>query len=715
MALLLSTSYVQTNVPGGYNQVTVQSSPVGTSSSGIILLIGEADGGPSYSQDATTLTNNFFGPSDFPKVQAKYVSGNIVEMMRGISAPANDPDLPGSANQILIAKTNSGTQAQATIDTNYGTLKDKNWGLPGNKYSYKIIAVQPEVAPTITGDAITSFASINAGLSFHVNLNGVLSAVTLPAGTYTTAAQVAAALVGLPANVTATGTATAPYQLTLTINPDAAANRQGYGKALELYDGGNGDLVDLGLSASLQVSSEEPEVELNVVRPDINANELDTATASVALTVGYQGTSATLTINATTLSTTVVGGSGSSFSVLLSTVPTMQGLANFINSQPGYTAAVIGSTQLATTALDKVTAIGICSSGTGVMPGRIKIAAYNWQQAVATSRYVQFAPTALLGLPTAMTGGYAYLTGGTKGGTASADVLNCLINAQGVSCNFVNPLFAQDASLDITAGLTDSSSTYTIASIHAATKSHVLLMSQIEMKRNREAMLAYEGTSLSYALTKNVSGTLATYRACLCFQDCVNTSASGTTQFQAWYAAGIASAMQSAGFYKSIVKKGANVISFVDPDDFDSGDPSDVSDALNAGLLFLENSKKGPRWVSDQTTYGFDTNFVYNSLQTTYIADIIDLTFTQDAENAFVGKSLADIDLGVVASFVTNEADQFKKLKLITSSDDAPLGYKNVTLSEAGPVLSIAVEFKPSSSIYFVGIQTNLSQVVRNS
>jgi hypothetical protein len=289
------------------------------------------------------------------------------------------------------------------------------------------------------------------------------------------------------------------------------------------------------------------------------------------------------------------------------------------------------------------------------------------------------------------------------------NIVDALSKAEGVIVNFVAPLFSQDATADISAGVTNSASTYTIDAIHAATKNHVLKMSQVTLKKDRIAMLSWNGT---FAIAKQKAGTLASYRATLTMQSCLQVNSAGAViTFQPWYAAVIASGMQSAGFYKAIVKKFANIISYVDPSDFDSGNPGDVSAALDAGILFMETPSQGVRWVSDQTTYGYDTNFVYNSLQAVFCSDILSLDFAQSLDNQFTGQSLADVDAATVASFVADKMDAYKKQKLIASSDDAPLGYKNVNIQINGPILRVSVEIKLATAIYFIPIVIEISQV----
>jgi len=712
MSLRLATSFVNTNVPGSYIDVRVKSTPVGVGASGNIALIGEAAGGESFSSE--NLKENFFTPDQTGRVAQKYISGPIVDAMNALSSPSNDADIQGSVNRVYILKTNAGTKAQATVDTDYGTLRDQNWGIDGNKYSWKALAAATEIAPSITSGDLTAIIATPAtlnGLNFSVRLNGsAIAAITL-SGTDTDHDSLAKLVTeidtALPAGVSCEAVGTTA--LRIFVDTDAAAWRKGWGKALELIDSTPNDLATIELDPGLVTSAQEPEVELNVVRADINLNETLEARADIAMEIGYAGTTATMTINATTLTTTVTGGAGSALSLTLAQFVTIQALADYINNQPGYTAtAAPAAAQKSPMELDQISAIGICSTAAATKPGRLKRAMTAFKAAVATSQAVEFVATATAGLPTP-TSTFTFLAGGGRGATTAATLVDALTKLEGVNVNFVIPLMSRDAAADIADGKTDASSTYTVDAVHAATKSHALKMSQVKLKKNRIAMLSYKGT---YSETKQKAGALAAFRATLTMQDAKQVDSLGTVQtYQPWYQAVIAAGMQSAGFYKSIVKRFANVISFVDPSGFDSGSPGDVSDALDSGLLFMEEATAGVRWVSDQTTYGFDTNFVYNSLQAVYLSDVLSMDLAESLGNAFTGKSLADVDAGVVLGFVSTKMDGYKKLKMIASSDDAPLGYKNVTIEIDGPVLSVALEAKLSTSIYFIPIVLELSQV----
>lgn len=711
MAQRLTTSFVNTVIPDAYPNVSVKSIPVGVANTGVIAIIGEAEGGAHFSEE--DLKNNSFSPDQADRVAAKYVAGPIVDAMRELAAPSADANIVGSATRVFILKTNSGSKAAAVVDTDYGNLDAKNWGLGGNQIKFKIVASQMEDTPEAESSiAIPAFGAALNGASFTIRLEGGSTHVVTLSNTATdhdTIGHLVTELGSLlPAGITASpGTAT--DTLNLKINVDAATYRKGWGKSFELIDSTPGDLALFELSAGLYTSAAEANVELNVVRQDVGLNETLEAKGEIALQIGYQGTTATLTISGNNLTTTVTGGSGANLAIDISAFSTVADLAAFIASKPGYTAsATTLAQQLRPSELDKVSAIGIASSGAGLMPGRIKKSLSNFKAAIASSAAVDFAATATSGLPSPIST-FTFLAGGAKGATSGANIVDALSKLESVVVNFVVPLFSRDASDDIADGLTDSASTYTIDAIHAATKTHVLKESTPILKRYRLAILSFWGI---YSDAKDKAQTLANYRCSMAFQKVSQVDSQGSVvTYLPWMGAAVAAGMQAAGFYKGITNKLANVISFVDPDGFDSGSPGDVEDALLAGLLILQKQTAGTTWVSDQTTYGFDTNFVYNSLQASYLADIVAADLADALKKAFVGQSLADVDAATALAFIATKMEEYRRIKAITGDDEAPLGYRNAKVSISGPVMSISLEIKLSTTIYFIPIELSISQV----
>lgn len=712
MAQRISNSFVNTNRPGAYFEQIVQSTPVGVASSGNIVIIGEASGGAAASSidsSGDVLKNNFFTPDQLDRVRAKYISGPIVDAFAALAAPSSDANITGSANRIYIVKTNTSSKAEKEMASAYGTMKDKNFGADGNKYAFQISQSIDEVAAQVTSGVIPAFGVALDGLEFTIReQGGAESVITLGVGTHADRDELVTEIDGLlPAAMECVAGAAADT-IIIRFAADASANTKGFGKSFELIDSTPGDLAAISLSAGLLVSAQEPEIQLDITRQDTGVNESFLVNADVAFNIGYEGTTATLDITDTTLTTTVSGGSGAALSINLSDYTTLSELANFINSQTGYSASVEATaTQTNPVLLDNVSSLGICSTAADLEPGRVKKAAANYATRMTESAVLDFEENTLVGLPEVQ--GITFLEGGAKGSTLAADYVSAMIELESINVNFVLPLFSRDASEDISDGLTESGSTYTIDAIHASTKNHVLKMSTAKIKRHRQAFLSFWG---SFSDAQSKSGQMANARISMSMQRSSQVDSQGVIQnYLPWHTAAIAVGMQAAGFYKSITNKFANVISFEDPSGFDSGSPGDIETAIDSGLLFLEQAVVGNKWVVDQTTYGIDTNFVYNSIQAMYTVDLISLDLAESMQTQFVGQSLADVDASTAISFIAAKFDAFKKQKLTAASDDAPLGFKNAKVSINGPIMEVSVEVKPATAILFIPITLEFSQV----
>lgn len=714
MSQRFTTSYVNTNVPGAYVNTTVISNSSGLATSGVVLIMGEAAGGPDYS--VTTLANNHFGPSALNQVRSIYTSGPIVDAFAALSAPSNDPDISGTASSIYIIKTNKGTKASATVaghSATYGTLSALNYGVAGNLFNYTVTSLDAETPPAVTGVTIPSYTGLS-GAAFTVRVNGGAATVVTPQGTITNRATLltslnAAFTSASLSNMIATA-GTAADTITVGMITDAAAYSEGTGKSFELIDSTPGDLAALGLTTGLYVSSQEPAVEVKVVNTTAGISETLDVAPVVAMTVGYEGTTGTMTIGATTLATTVTGGTGTNLSITLAQYTTINQLVGFINSQPGYSATCApAAIQLPPSALDQVT-VGIGSTTTD-KPGRVKNSVFAFKQQLATSTAVGFVSTAVAGLPDPSL--MAYLSGGQLGPTLAVDIVNAVAQMAGIQVNIIVPLFSQNASADITAGNTDPGSTYTINAINELMKSHCIQYSTPTLKRYRTAILSYNDT---FANCKAQAQSLASYRCALTCQQITQVNSQGANQlFLPWYGAAVAAGMQTGGFYKSICNHLANVVSFTDPVGYDSGDPDQVSDALTAGLLVLSQVNSGITWVSDQTTFGFSDSFVYNSVQAVYLSDILTLDLGQTFQSAIVGKSVADISAASALSILQQRFDFYKRSKIVTTSNDAPLGYRGASIQIVAPSMFVQVEAKLTTSIYFVGIDLALSAVQQSA
>jgi hypothetical protein len=822
--------------PGGYARYNVVAQNTGIATTGIVMLVGEADAGPDFTQEQD-LASNIFGPGQVGDVKAKYKSGRLVDAFNAGTVPANDTNIQGAPSGFILVKTNPSTKAAATLahwdDSDYATLQDRSWGKLGNLISFEVEAKVGEVVPT-TG-AFTFLLAI-ASTNISVRVNGG-AAQTLTIAALETPAAFASALGGLTgvdttggAAITLITSAAGSDTLALTVltgnkvqidrsiafdnlpaagdtlyipagsviegatnkNPgsyivtgasssqilatklldatggpaaltppenvsaiDIAATTDvqawgaitanlvesvdpidGYGKNLQIDEltSGTGIFSTLcytlgiagptavtwiskALSPKIIVSGAEYIATMTESRQVDNVTNAISAGGAIALKLGYKGTTGSAVVSDTTIAITTTGGdSAGTITATLADFPTISDLAAYINSVDGFTctpgSAVLGSQP--STSLDQGT-FGICSTFEALTPGRIKMDAYKFFTTVRDNGFLtELDKRAAAGLP-APTAGVSFLSGGAKGATTDADIAAALDALKLVRGNFVVPLFSRDAADDIADGQTDTSSTYTIEAVHSNARAHVLQMSTLKKRRNRQAFLSLRGT---LDAAKAASGELASFRCSLAFQDVRDRSIAGTVvQFQPWMNAVKAACMQAAGFYRAIFNKGIAISGALQASgDFNDQDDDAVEQALEAGLLIIQRPAIGGfKYVSDQTTYGRDNNFVYNSIQAVYVSDVIALTTAQVMEQMFVGQSLADVTAAQALSVLDSIMENLKRLKLIAFSDDAPKGYKNPAIKITGPAMVVSAEVKAATALYFIPITFSITQIVQSA
>jgi hypothetical protein len=502
---------------------------------------------------------------------------------------------------------------------------------------------------------------------------------------------------------------------------------KGVGKTLEIVD--NAGAVNIGtmmlnlgsVSAASWISTQiNSSAELNKVitiqRSSTNTIETFSVGGNVALNIGYRGTTGTATISSTGLTTSVVGGAGANLSLSFSQFPTLATLVAAINSNPGYSAA-LGSNldgQRSCSVLGQCT-VGICS-GIGNLPGRVKRDLWDMTQGntgLINSALISYAAAAVAGLP--VDSSATYLGNGAKGGTTGLQLSQAIDALQGIRCNFVIPLISQDASVDAASGLTDASSTYTVDACNAAVKSHCLAMSTPKIKRHRVGLVSKRGT---FAQAKASAQSMASFRIAHLFQDVIDINSQGALQqFQPWYGAAKAAGMQAAGSYKSIFNKTVNISGAKQAaGDFDDGNLSQVEDALNSGLIPIQQQQTGGyTFVSDQMTYSLDNNFVYNSLQAVYVADLMAIDLAASLKNAFVGESVADVTPGAVESFIKSKMAEYLRRKFTVATASAPGGWKSIGINITPGVLQVSVIAVEATSIYFIPIDLNIEGIQSSS
>jgi hypothetical protein len=680
---------------------------------------------------AGSLNNTYFTISSAADATSYYVWYNV-------AGGGVDPAPGGTGVEVAIA-TNDTADAIATATQGVMDLL-ADFSVVDNTGSFTVTNTAGGTATDAADTGATGFGivvdtqgddadgSALNGATFDLALDGssTLTTITLSGseGDHDSTADLALEIDGqLPAGMTCIESVGTPGALEISIDAAANDHQLGYGRSFELIETNAGDLALMGLTEAMYSATVEPYVSIALDHKVDNVQETDVLGGNIVLSLGHDGTggvtdaAVSVTADSVILREDTGSGLADARTMLKSSFSTLSQLVDEINLRPGWTASTGNGSagtgaiynQLSPSVLDLVTDVGAFSAA-GNMPARLKKDADDIRTFFELSFLTRLTGTEpTTGLPSAET--EVALSGGAKGGTTSADVLDALDKFTKFHVNSVVPLFSRDAADDIADGLTDASSSYTIASIHQLVKTHISLMKTTKRKSERQGYMSFRG---SYADAKESAGTLADGRFQLCIQDIRQTDSTGSIRwFQPWAlscllagargGAAVGEPMTFKFLNCSGIRHTAQSLNTDEADivaDFDPDLQSD--DAIQAGITFMEAPQTGGfRVVVDNTTYGRDNNFVFNRANVLYAADIVAFNFRNALENIYIGRKntvgVSDI-AGTASSILTG----FLQQGITVSTSDAPQGFKNLTVEIDGNVIKVNVIIKIVEGIDFI-------------
>lgn len=714
MAINVSFNGATIFKPGSYSKTNIDLGggfPLGPA--GLIAVIGEADAGAPGAQEIN-IAQNRFTADQLVQVRNKYRSGQIADSAAMLFAPAADAAIPSGAQTVWYYKTNNSTRANLVALTGYGTVQSLEWGIGGNRISYKSVLVG-ETAPTYTSGEFDEHNLTTESFSYTLNgaTTNVFTCSNAPIDNTDMAAQIANAAnwsAGAPAGITVTvGGSDSASTIIFTMAAAPTQHSLGWGRALEV-GGANPALFEI--TPSLVGAAVEPSVELTLDQKRDNIQETDQLGGNIVLSIGRTNSAATAATVSITDTSIILSKNGAivEHTYVKASYSTILDIVTEINLTSDWSASIsnVIYNQLSPDALDQVTTVGAFSV-IGNKPARIKKDAAEVADFFDLSSLTSIENQVAKGLPDAAA--ETTLTGGTRGVTTSASIVAALEKFEKFHVNSVVPLFSRDAAADAADGLTASGSTYTIAGIHQAVKTHISLMKTTKRRSERQGYLSIKS---GYTDSAEQASILADGRIQLAIQDIRQTDVQGSIRwFQPWaLACQLAGARGGAPIGEPLTFKFLNLagirhtaqdMSTPDANIVNDFDPDLQADqAIQAGITFLEAPQTGGfRVVVDNTTYGRDGNFVFNRANVLYAADIVAFNFRNTLENVFIGRkntvSTADV-AGVASSTLTT----FLAQGVIVSTPDAPLGFKNLVVRIVGNTIYVEVIIKLVEGIDFI-------------
>jgi hypothetical protein len=728
MAINVSFNGATIFKPGAYSRTTIDLGggfPVGPA--GLIAVIGEADAGAPGAQEVNIADNRFSG-DQLVTIRDKYRSGSIVDAASFLFAPASDAAIPSGAQTVWLYKTNNSTRATLALANSYGTVRSSEWGVGGNRITYKSVLIA-ETAPSIIGTSFDEQALAGTE-SFALAINGgALNIFTLsgiPIDNADLAAQLANGAnwsAGLPVGASVVvGGADNASTISISLSANATQHQLGYGRSLEVA-GANPSAFNL--IADLYGAGVEPSATITLEQKRDLLSEEEALGGNIVLEIGNNGANANVSasVNITDSEIQLKENALVVHSFQKSSFRTISELASEINlaTYAGWSAQVSDAlyNQLSLSVLDHVSDIGALSAA-GELPARIKKDSYDVEQFFADSSLASIISQSEVGLPDAQS--EISLANGAKGSTSTADIIAALEKFEKFHVNFIVPLFSRDAADDIADGLTESASTYTIAGIHQAVKTHISLMKTTKKRSERQGMLSYRAPFID---CKTKAGELADGRIQLVIQDIRQVDAQGSVKwFQPWALSAILAGARSGApigepmtfkfMNLSGIRHTAQSLATADEDIVIDFDPDlQTDEAIQAGITFLEAPQTGGfRVVVDNTTYGVDNNFVFNRANVLYAADIVAFNFRNAMEARFVGRKNT-INIADVTGFASSVLSTFLSQGIIVSTGDAPQGFKNLVARINGNVIEIEVTIKIVEGIDFVLTDINIQRATQ--
>lgn len=685
MGIKISVDGASINKPGAYS--SLKTSPLTgfpLTANGIVAVIGPSDGG------APGLAGPFTG-ANIQRAKQVYKSGPIADSLDLLVNPSNDERIVNGASTIYIYKVNNSTRSEVTLSS-WGKLVSTLYGISANQVNAKIETAQVELKPSLSFTYVAPVADV----SIKVRVNGSVLTSNVSILSTDTASLAASKIDGID-GISAINN---DGIITVTVNIDTP---NGVGSTLEIVDGvGTNELTTIGIPAnkigSVISSAAEKKILYTIKHPDYTDEISDNLGGTIAMEIGYEGTTAEMTITNTNITTNVVGGIGTGLNINFSEYNNLKEVVDYINTQPGYscTTNFLGALTSKATILDKVTSVGICSTASGLKPGKIKIDSYSLSNYInVNSQLVTCEETSKAGLPVDIS--ITYLAGGTLGTATNSSFQAGFDKLKLNRINHVIPLIAKD-------GSEEGYGTYDWDTVSSQLLTHIKWGWSTVGKSERQGFIGKSGNkdNIIQAIKSINSGFISLFS-----QTVKRVNSLGNLVFlPEWSSACIVAGLKAGSdigeppTYKYINALGINQDNSWSP-------KTDYAELIDAGLTFFEEVDSGGyRVVVGNTTYGKDANFVWNRISVVEAGGYIAYDLRKTLEDKFTGvKAGARRATGSrsgIENFIKARMTDYLNADIIVADDSAALGYKNLSVIVSGNQAIINVTVYPVQGIDFI-------------
>jgi hypothetical protein len=746
--------------PGGLTKINANAlAPIGISATGIVHLLGEADGGPPGSEEAMII-------DDPALAKAAYRSGPLADAIRVAFGPSGDVRIPGGAFRVIAYKTNTslaagtqlpGDEAQVT-DTaaagstptvvnlttggltpdaqigRYATWDDQKRRIVDNDASS--ITVEPGFsdAPTAT-DPVLILESQVVLTAEDYGLHTDQVSVELEPGTgegfvvtlaFEDTVERSSEIggtsfldikyVGGPIfNLTGLVTAIDPTRLQVTTDLTAAGVDDAAGMILELSDGSR-RLIASNTAGAGAVYTLDPAHVLTT----------DQETSLVGGVVAVR--------NVTQCNVNITGANGAAVSMTSAVLPTADDLAvtfpvgqtlrqfiEYLAANTNYEATAPDGVNVDTTLMSsfdfgtRATAVD-CRFDELISPDskgsfrrdlQVLVDWINDYSDLATAVKASVGTGEGSELP-AWTGGVSgtvrdvpvYFTGGARGTSNNAAfqaAFDALLLQRG---NHIVPLIAHDLVDD---GYGSSATWVSVAAQLAAHVQQARGTGHNEMG----GYIGYDGAIDDIVAQANA---LNDEDVQLIPQQMSFLDVDGNLTLMDEWASAVAAAGMRSGTEEvgePLTFKFIKTSQLTQDSSWDPKSRTDLNKLLANGVMFAEVASGGIRWVRDITTYVKDDNIAFMDGNTREAVRFIAYDFRQFLEDRFTGLKATPATVASIRESAGAKLQLYLEDNIIVESLDPETettlvpGFRNLRVKIAGNVATIRVEIFPCTGIVF--------------
>lgn len=438
---------------------------------------------------------------------------------------------------------------------------------------------------------------------------------------------------------------------------------------------------------------------------DINGNVVTETSPEFGSTSTYgkmsiqyvgAGSAATMTITATTLTTSVTGGpGGENLSLAFADYPTLTALVFYIDGLAAYTASslITNANEFDTTNLDAVAGQDIRTAAYTTMAHNFDLADWANKNSSLVSVTLTKGQT---GPRTVLTA--TALSGGSLGTSANSDWVTGLAALGTLRINQVVTLASADAAA--------AQGTYTIASINSSLESHCKTLSATAGKSERQGWASISATKTNFIAAAR---TLNSEHVSIVSQQVTRPSAvtGNLTVFSEWALACILAGMRAgAPLGEPLTHKFIKCNAIMQDSTWVNNNTSDVADLLLNGCMSVaEIPSQGFRIEKGITTYTKTDNDAFTEETIVQGWKNISYEWRTLLEEQFTGRP------GEPA--VVQRAEEQSKVILRKLRDEGAIadsivdgvqtdGFKNIKASLSGDVMSVSGEVSPTPGINFI-------------